>query len=198
MRVFWLCLTTGVCVNVCWHFYNQWFPRYLTEDLRVSARGEQWVLAGFFVAADLGSMLSGWTTRKLARAGYSVERSRQIVMTGLAAVVVAATVPAAYLPAERPDDLAAKFAVFFVVASAAMGGFAIFFSLAQDVVPRHTAKVLGVCGCASWLAISGVTKLAGSLAGPGKYAELFLAVGCVPLIAAAAGWLWPRPAGERV
>jgi hypothetical protein len=66
------------------------------------------------------------------------------------------------------------------------------------VVPRHTAKVLGVCGCASWLAISGVTKLAGSLAGPGKYAELFLAVGCVPLIAAAVGWLWPRPSGERV
>jgi ACS family hexuronate transporter-like MFS transporter len=195
MRTFWLCLTTGVCVNVCWHFYNQWFPRYLTEDLRVSARNEQLILAGFFIAADLGSMLSGWTTRKLARAGYSVERSRQIVMTGLAVWVIAATVPAAYLPADR---LAAKLALFFVVASAAMGGFAIFFSLAQDVVPRHTAKVLGVCGCASWLAISGVTMLAGSLAGPGRYAALFLAVGCVPLLAAAAGWLWPRPAGERV
>jgi ACS family hexuronate transporter-like MFS transporter len=195
MRVFWLCLTTGVCVNVCWHFYNQWFPRYLTEDLRVSARNEQLILAGFFIAADLGSMLSGWTTRKLARLGYSVERSRQIVMTGLAVVVIAATVPAAYLPA---DELAAKFALFFVVASAAMGGFAIFFSLAQDVVPRHTAKVLGVCGCASWLAISGVTMLAGSRAGPGRYAALFLAVGCVPLVAAAAGWLWPRPTGERV
>jgi len=190
MPAFWLCLTTGVCVNVCWHFYNQWFPRYLTEDLRVSARDEQLILAGFFIAADLGSMLSGWTTRKLARAGYSVERSRQIVMTGLALVVVAATVPAAYLPGEERDT---KFALFFVVAAAAMGGFAIFFSLAQDVVPRHTAKVLGVCGCASWLAISGVTKLAGSLAGPGKYAELFLAVGCVPLAAAAAGWFWPRP-----
>jgi ACS family hexuronate transporter-like MFS transporter len=194
MRTFWLCLTTGLCVNVCWHFYNQWFPRYLTEDLRVSARDEQLILAGFFVAADLGSMLSGWTTRKLARSGHSVERSRQIVMTGLALVVVAATVPAAYLPAE---ERAAKFALFFVVASAAMGGFAIFFSLAQDVVPRHTAKVLGMCGCASWLAISRVTQVAGSLAGPGKYAELFLAVGCVPLGAAAAGWLWPRPAQEN-
>ena len=191
MRGFWICLGTGVFVNVCWHFYNQWFPRYLTEDLRVSARDEQLVLAGFFIAADLGSMLSGWTTRKLARSGYSVERSRQVVMTGLAAVVVAATVPAAYLPADR---LAAKFGFFFVVASAAMGGFAIFFSLAQDIVPQHTAKILGVCGCMSWLVISGVTQVAGRYAGPGKYAELFVAVGCVPLGAAAVGWLWPRPA----
>jgi ACS family hexuronate transporter-like MFS transporter len=195
MSLFWICLGTGLCVNVCWHFYNQWFPRYLTEDLQVSAQEEQLVLAGFFVAADLGSMLSGWTTRKLVRTGLSVERSRQVVMTGLAVVVCVATVPAATLSA---DALGVKFAFFFVVAAAAMGGFAIFFSLAQDIVPRHTAKILGVCGCISWLAISGVTKAAGTLAGPGKYAELFVAVGCVPLFAAAVGWLWPTPApGER-
>jgi len=190
MRLFWVCLGTGVCVNLCWHFYNQWFPRYLTEDLRVTARAEQLVLAGFFIAADLGSIASGWTTRKLVRAGYSVERSRQLVMTGLAVVVCAATVPAALLPA---DPVGAKFACFFVVAAAAMGGFAIFFSLAQDIVPRHTAKILGVCGCASWLVISGVTQEVGRYAGPGKYADLFLLIGCVPLVAAAIGWLWPVP-----
>lgn len=193
MPPFWVCLGTGVSVNLCWHFYNQWFPRYLTEDLRVSARTEQLVLAGFFIAADLGSMLSGWTTRKLVWAGYSVERSRQLVMTGLATVVCAATIPAAYLPVE---SLGAKLALFFVVASAAMGGFAIFFSLAQDIVPQHTAKILGVCGCVSWLVISGVTQVVGQLAGPGKYAELFMAIGCAPLVAAVAGWFWPQPVAE--
>jgi ACS family hexuronate transporter-like MFS transporter len=191
---FWVCLGTGLGVNVCWHFYNQWFPRYLTEDLQVSGRTEQLVLAGFFVAADLGSMASGWTTRKLARSGFTVEASRKLVMLGLALIVCVATVPAAYLPAEY---LAAKFAFFFVVAAAAMGGFAIFFSLAQDIVPRHTAKILGVCGCVSWLAISGVTMVVGGLAGPGKYAELFLVIGCVPLLAAAVGRLWPEPPRGR-
>jgi MFS transporter, ACS family, hexuronate transporter len=191
LGMFWVCLATGVCVNLCWHFYNQWFPRYLTQDLAVSAQAEQLILAGFFVAADLGSMASGWTTRRLVRAGHTVERSRQLVMTGLALVVLAATVPAALLPAD--GLFAAKVGMFFVVAAAAMGGFAIFFSLAQDIVPRHTAKILGVCGCVSWLVISGVTKAIGvfDLAGPGRYATLFLAIGCVPLLAAAAGWLWP-------
>ncbi|HEX4606771.1 MAG TPA: MFS transporter, partial [Urbifossiella sp.] len=42
LRMFWVCLTTGVCVNLCWHFYNQWFPRYLTEDLRVGPETEQY------------------------------------------------------------------------------------------------------------------------------------------------------------
>jgi ACS family hexuronate transporter-like MFS transporter len=196
LRVFWVCLTTGVCVNLCWHFYNQWFPRYLTEDLKVSAATEQLVLAGFYVAADLGSLASGWTTRRLARAGHTVERSRQLVMTGLAAVVFAATLPAALLP---DGEFGAKVACFFVVAAAAMGGFAVFFSLAQDIVPRHTAKILGVCGCTSWLVISGVTKAIGvlGLAGPGRYAALFVAIGAVPAAAAVAGWMWPRGAGER-
>lgn len=190
LRVFWVCLGTGVCVNLCWHFYNQWFPRYLTEDLRVAARTEQLVLAGFFIAADAGSLLSGWATRKLVRAGATVERSRQMVMTVLAVVVFAATVPAAYLPA---DAAAAKYALFFVVAAAAMGGFAVFFSLAQDIAPRHTAKILGTCGCVSWLVISGVAQAVGRYTGPGKYADLFVVVGCVPLLAAAAGWFWPQP-----
>ena len=194
LRMFWVCLATGVCVNLCWHFYNQWFPRYLTQDLGLKGRPVQLILAGFYIAADLGSMASGWTTRRLVHAGHTVERSRQLVMTGLAAVVLAATVPAALLSADDRFEL--KVGLFFVVAAAAMGGFAVFFSLAQDIVPQHTAKILGVCGCISWLVISGVTKTIGAfdLAGPGKYATLFLAIGCVPLLAAAAGWLWPRPA----
>lgn len=192
MPLFWICLGTGVCVNLCWHFYNQWFPRYLTEDLAVSGRAEQGILAGFFIAADLGSLTSGWMTRRLARRGYSVEMSRKLVMLVLGLTVLSATIPAAYLPKE--DWLLAKYAFFFIVAAAAMGGFAIFFSLAQDIVPRHTAKILGICGCASWLAISGVTMVVGSIVGPGRYAEVFLVVGSVPLLAAAIGWFWPEPA----
>lgn len=192
-KLFWICLTTGVCVNLCWHFYNSWFPRYLTEDLQVGARTEQLILAGFYICADLGSMASGWTTRKLARSGFTVEKSRKLAMWGLATVVFLATVPASLLPG---DLLAAKVLFFFVVAAAAMGGFAVFFALAQDIVGKHTAQILGVCGCMSWLVISGVTKVIGDfgLAGPGRYAILFLAVGCVPLIAAAVGQFWREPA----
>ena len=189
---FWICLGTGICVNLCWHFYNQWFPRYLTEDIRLTGRSEQWVLAGFYVAADLGSLFSGWLIRKRIRGGRTVETSRKQTMLFLAVTVFCASMPAAFISS---DVLWAKFAFFYIVAAAAMGGFAIFFSLAQDIVPRHTAQILGVCGCMSWLVISGVTKMIGdfNLAGPGKYADLFALIGCVPLIAAIIGWQWKEP-----
>lgn len=193
MPKFWICLATGISVNVCWHFYVQWFPRFLTEDMKTSGQQQLWLLAGFFVAADLGSMTCGWLTRKFARAGFSVERSRQFVMTIVAITVFAATAVAVSLPR---DVLPAKYAAFFLVAAAAIGGFTIFFSLAQDIVPRHTAMILGFCGCMSWLFISGVTKIAGNVAGPGKYGELFLTVSAVPMIAAIVGWLWPTVSGS--
>ncbi len=192
LHPFWICLGTGICVNLCWHFYNQWFPRYLTEDIRLSGPSEQWILAGFYVAADLGSLFSGWLIRKRIRGGRTVETSRKQTMLFLAIAVFCASMPAAFISS---DVLWAKFAFFYIVAAAAMGGFAIFFSLAQDIVPRHTAQILGVCGCMSWLVISGVTKMIGDfqLAGPGKYADLFALVGCVPLIAAIIGWQWKEP-----
>ena len=189
-RTFWVALVTLVCVNVTWHFYNQWFPRFLTQDVQVSGRAEQWIIAGFYVSADLGSLAFGRLSRTLTRAGYTVERSRQLVMVGIALLTLSGTVPACYaFTADEPG----RWACFFVVAAAVMGGFSVAFALIQDVAARHTAQILGICGCVSWLAVSGITKVVGGYAAPGKYAALFLAIGCVPLIAAAAGFLWPKP-----
>lgn len=189
-RVFVISLISAVSVNVCWHFYNQWFPRYLTQELKLDLRTQQWYLAGFYIAADLGAMTSGWLTRKLIRSGTTVERSRQLVMTGLAGIIAVVTVPAALSPAELPG---VKFALFYLVAAAVMGGYAIVFALIQDVSPRNTALVLGVCGCLSWVTISVVGLGVGEVAKPGNYAWLFIAIGCVPALAALAGWFWPKP-----
>ena len=192
-RTFWIALVTLVSVNITWHFYNQWFPRFLTQDVKVSGTTEQWVVAGFYVSADLGSLAFGRLSLSLARAGYTVERSRQIVMTLIALLTLSATVPACYAFGGAEPS---RWVCFFGVAAAAMGGFSVAFALIQDVAGRHTAQVLGIAGCTSWLAISAVTQFVGGYAAPGKYVELFLVIGCVPLVAAAVGFLWPRPERE--
>ncbi len=191
--LFWVGLVSLVCVNVCWHFYNQWLPRYMSQELHYDLRTQQWILAGFYIAADLGAMLSGWTIRKLTRSGRSVERSRKLVMTGLALIAASATVPAAFSPADMPE---VKFAFFYLVAAAVMGGFAVAFALVQDVCPPNTALVLGVCGCVSWVTISVVGLGVGQVAAPGNYAWLFVGVGSVYAVAALAGWLWPEADGH--
>src|SRR5262249_2524853 len=75
---FWLALAFGTSVNVCWHFFRVWLPRILRRDLSFGEYEMLWVLAGFFVAADVGSMLAGWAARRLTRGGLSVERSRKL------------------------------------------------------------------------------------------------------------------------
>ncbi|MGL4420689.1 MAG: hypothetical protein ACRCZF_08500, partial [Gemmataceae bacterium] len=185
LRRFWVCLIVGIGVNVCWHFYNQWFARYLSQELKIVGRDQQPIFIGFYLAADVGSLLAGGLIRMLIRRGATVERARQRMMTLLALGVFLSTSTAISLPMLGP-----KLAAFFAVAACSMGGFAIFFSLAQDVSPRHTAQVLGLCGCTAWIVISILNLFVGTLAAPGRYAMLFMVIGLVPAVAALAGWFW--------
>jgi ACS family hexuronate transporter-like MFS transporter len=188
LRVFWVMMAVGVTVNLCWHFFRIWFIRYQEKDLGISADDRQWLMFGFFIAADLGSMGSGYVIRRLTRAGYSVERSRKLVLSGLAAVCLLA------IPATQVPGIAAKMVLFFLVAAGSMGGFAIFFSLAQDIVPRHTAKILGIGGATSWAVIAIANQIVGPAADSlGTFVPAIIAVSCVPLVGAVIGWLWPEP-----
>jgi ACS family hexuronate transporter-like MFS transporter len=187
-RTFWITLAVGVAVNLGWHFYRIWLPRFLTVDLKFSQRDVQWVLAGFFLAADLGSMAAGYLTRRLSRAGFSVERSRKVVLLG-AALLCLLSAPAAL--AMTPW---VTLPLLFVVGAAAMGGLPLFFALSQEVSPRHTALCLGLCGSASWVAIAVVQPPIGALVDrSGTFGPSLIAVGFVPLAGALVGLLWPEP-----
>lgn len=190
-RTFWVMLGVGCAVNLCWHFFRVWFVRYLEKDLGIGPDGRQWLSGGFFVAADLGSLGAGYAIRRLTRGGCSVERSRKLVMTGLAGVCLLA------IPAALVGPLPAKMALFFLVAAGAMGGFAVFFSLAQDIVPKHTAQLLGIAGATAWALIATMNTVVGPWAdGLGTFVPAVVAASTVPVAAAAVGWLWPEPGSE--
>ena len=183
-----------VCINITWHFYNTWFPRYLTEDVKVDGRTEQRILAGFYIAADVGSLFFGWLSRTLVRRGRTIEGARQTVLLTLA--VIAATATPAALYGFSKDDLG-RWGCFFLVAAAVMGGFSAAFAGIQDAAGRHTAQILGIGGCLSWLCIAGLSLYVGGYAVPGKYEPLFVIVGFVPLLAAGLGLLWPKPVSRH-
>jgi ACS family hexuronate transporter-like MFS transporter len=191
LRAFWVMLGVGCSVNLCWHFFRTWFIRYLEKDLAVGPVDRQWLMFGFFVAADLGSLGSGYTIRRLTRSGYSVERSRKLVMTGLAGVCLLATV------ATQVPGFGLKMALFFLVAAGSMGGFAVYFSLGQDIVPRHTAQLLGIGGATSWALIATMNTVVGPWAdSQGTFVPAIVAAGAIPVLAAVIGWQWPEPAGR--
>jgi ACS family hexuronate transporter-like MFS transporter len=189
MRQFWITLAVGIAVNICWHFYRIWLTLFLNVDLKFSQREIQWLLIGFFIAADLGSMASGYMTRRLVYAGYSVERSRKLVMLGSSLLCLLSA------PAVLLMDPWVTLPLIYVVAIGAMGGFPIFFALAQAISPRHTSLCLGIFGCAGWLAVTAINPLAGAVVDRiGTFTPSLIAVGCVPLVGALILFWWPEPA----
>jgi ACS family hexuronate transporter-like MFS transporter len=188
LRAFWISLAVSAAVNVCWHFFRVWLPRLLQRDQGFSPHELLYVLAGFFVAADLGSMAAGYVTRRLTHAGLSVERSRQVVLISTALLCLLST-PAVLIPSPW-----VAIPLIFVVAAGSMGGFPILFALIQEISPRHTAKCIGLIGALSWFLIAGLNPIIGRVVDHiGTFVPLVIAVGFVPLAGALIGLLWPGP-----
>lgn len=188
-RRFWIAMVVAITVNVCWHFYRVWLPRFLNVDLKFSQQDIQWILMGFFLAADLGAMVGGYATRRLTYAGFSVPRSRSIVLFASALLCLLSTPAALLLEPWITVPL------MFVVAAGSMAGFPIFFALSQDISPRHTSLCLGIFGCTAWLVLFVLHPPIGALVDRiGTFVPSLIVVGCVPLIGALVGFLWPEPA----
>jgi len=193
LRTFWVTLGVGIAVNICWHFYRTWLTRFLDRDMEFSQGQIQYVLAGFFLAADLGAVASGYLTRWLTYRGYSVIRSRQLVLLGAALLCLLST-PAALLRHEPGLCLA----LIFVVSAGSMAGFPIFFALSQEVSPRHTSLCLGIFGCVAWLVIAAINPPVGWLVDKiGTFVPALIVVGCVPLVGAGICFLWRTEPAPR-
>jgi ACS family hexuronate transporter-like MFS transporter len=186
-RAFWVTMAVGIAVNICWHFYRVWLPRFLDVDLHLSQRQVQLVLAGFFVAADLGSLGSGYLTRRLVDAGSSVEWSRKIVL------LAAATLCLLSIPAALFSTAAVTIPLLLPIAAGAMGGFPIYFALSQEAAPRQPALCLGVTGAVALLSIGALSPLIGKIVDQiGTFGPSLIAIGCVPMVGAVLGLLWPE------
>jgi ACS family hexuronate transporter-like MFS transporter len=174
-------------VNFCWHFYRTWLPRFLDVDLKLSSDQIQGVLAGFFIAADLGSLGSGYLARWLTYRGCSVERSRKWVLLGAALLCLLST------PAALSNDPLVALPLIFLVSIGSMAGFPIIFALAQEVSPRHTSLCVGIFGSVAWIAIAVLHPQIGHLVDRiGTFQPVLIGVGFVPLFGAAIGFLWPE------
>jgi len=121
------------------------------------------VLVGFYIAADLGSVGGGYLTRRLAEGGYSVERSRKIVLVGAALLCLFST------PAALCNQAELTLPLLFLVAAGAMAGFPIYFALNQETAPQRPALCLGITGSVSLLTIGVLNPPIGYLVVPSSF-----------------------------
>jgi ACS family hexuronate transporter-like MFS transporter len=193
LRTFWITMAIGVAVNLAWHLFRVWLPRHFVVDMKFNDAQLQYLLMGYFLTADLGSIAFGYLTRKLVTPQRPVERARKIIALTASLVCLVAT-PAVFQPARW-----LMVPLYCIVGAGIMGVFAMFYSFVQDIIPAHTSKCLGLIGATVWFITSKLHPMIGRFADNyntpiGKFAPILLAAAAVPLLAALFALTWPEKA----
>ncbi|MBI3856929.1 MAG: MFS transporter [Planctomycetes bacterium] len=191
LRTFWITMAVGIAVNLAWHLYRVWLPRHLVVDLKFTDKELQYLLMGYYLVADLGSIAFGFIARRVITPARPVERARKLVVL-IAACVCLAALPALFTPGRW-----IMYPLYCMVGAGIMGVFAMFYSFVQDIVPGHTSKCLGLIGATVWFIVSRLHPLIGRFADThapaiGKFVPMLLAAGALPLLAALFALTWPE------
>jgi len=185
-------LLVVVAINSTWHCLVAWGPRFLEGRHGYTPAAMNWFMIGYFVSADVGSLMAGGATLWLARRGLSVHASRVAVF----AVCSAMCLSCIALPWLEGVWLQVA---FLVAAFGSLGVFPCYYSFTQDLTEKHQGKLTGSLGFSCWAVLAGWHYLIGRIVdATGSYAIPFAVSGAAPLLALAAiTLLWgetPRPA----
>src|SRR5262249_53184958 len=83
---------TVTCLALSWQFIRAWLPKYLKEFHHYEPSVSAWAVALYYIAADVGCILAGFTVKVLAGRGRGVHTARVIVFAlwcGLTALATA-------------------------------------------------------------------------------------------------------------
>ncbi len=160
---------------------------YLATERGMSILKIAWVGAIPFIAADLGSLIGGWTGLELIRRGFSVHRSRMTMMW-VGALIVPALLLGVYAGTAMFVVLGVSLALFGTqIKSSAL------FSLPADLFPaRDVATVWGICGAAGSFVAAIFQWLSGWLIDQFGYQPVFVIIACVHVLSVMAIMLFVR------
>ena len=177
-----------VCINLNWHFWRVWLPKFLVEDRGYARNAMLDFTTYYYIAADAGVLIGGVVSGWLARRGWSIYASRMTVFAACCCLTTLTTA-VAVLPA-GPLLLAAMLVVGF----GGLGTFAAFYTLTQDLSLEHQGKLSGSLATITWIVTASVQPIFGSyLDRTHDYNSILGLAGWFPMIALITTlWLWNR------
>ena len=160
---------------------------YLATERGMSILRIAWVGAIPFIAADLGSLLGGWTGLRLIRAGFSVHQSRMTMMW-VGALIIPGLLLGVYADTATFVVIGMSLALFGTqVKSSAL------FSLPADLFPaRDVATVWGICGAAGSFVAAIFQWLSGWMIDEFGYRPVFVIIACVHVLSVMAIMVFVR------
>jgi ACS family hexuronate transporter-like MFS transporter len=187
---FWALVMMVISINATWQLIRAWLPKFLQQGRGYGEEESLYFNSAYFVATDVGCILAGMAALWLARRGRSAHSSRMIVY-GVCAALTSLTLVAASLPQGW-----LLLAVLLVIGAGSLGMFPCFYSMTQEIDPRHIGKATGVLGFIGWAASSPMQSLFGRIIDVTGSFDMGLAViGCLPIVGLVAVLLlWRNPA----
>jgi ACS family hexuronate transporter-like MFS transporter len=173
-------LLTVILINLCFHFFRAWLPKFLREFHHYDRMSVNYFTSAYFVAADAGCLTVGLAVKQLTLAGWRLHGARMTTFAACACLTALAAV-AAHLP---PGPL--LLGMLLLIGFGALGLFPNYYSLTQELSARHQGKVTGVLGCATWTCTAVMHNLVGQRVDQtGSYADGIFIAGLLPLAACA-------------
>lgn len=174
-------------INTWWQLLRAWLPKILQEGRGYTESEVLNFLPAFYIATDVGVIVSGALTVWLHKRGFTVHGSR-LGAFGTCAILSALAVVAAFTP-RGPWLLF----LLMVMGAGALGLFPIYHALTQDFPSRYQGTISGLGGVAAWI-LSFAQKYYGRLVDQTKSFDMGFAIaGAMPFFAFLVLFLlWPR------
>lgn len=169
-------VTIVVTINLTWHYFRAWLPKYLREFLGYDRAEVNYFTSAYYIATDVGCLAVGFATRWLTGRGWTADASRLLMFAGCAALtslsLAAARLPHGYL----------LLGVLLAIGFGSLGQFPIYYSLSQELSTRNQGKVTGTLSAITWLSTAVMHKFAGAIIDQThSHTLLMTAAGLLPL-----------------
>lgn len=187
VREVWGLMLSRFVSDGAFYFFVAWLPLYLAQERGFDIR--QIALSAWipFLAADIGSVAGGWLGTRLIKGGWTINRSRKVLIW-----VAALLVPCA-LPAVAVESAYLALALIGLAMFAIQFKAANHFSLPADLFPaRDVATIWGVFGAVGSFGGMVFIALVGWTSDHHGYVPVFTAVALMHIVSALIiNWLIP-------
>lgn len=180
--------TIVATLTISWQFLRAWLALFLQDHHGYSKEATRGLMSGYFIASDVGCVLSGILVARLTAIGWSVHSSR---VTGFLIFTIL-TACGALVPFAGNGWLMVS--LLFIAGAGILGLHPFYYSLTQELSARHMGSLCGALAAGGWIVSSASQILLGRRIEATKSYELgLLMVGLAPMIGLMALILiWPK------
>jgi ACS family hexuronate transporter-like MFS transporter len=175
MYVTLLIITCGLTIS--WQTLRAWFPKYLKESQGYSDDAADLIVMGYYIAASVGCLASGFLIRRLVSWGMTIHSAR-LMGFGVFAVV---TLSAAMVPV-----VGGGWAGVCLLTLSATGILCLhpyYYALAQELPAKRLGILTGILSASGWAMTFFVQKKMGAyVETKSSYDAGFVLVGLAPLL----------------